>query len=198
MAKTKTKTKVKTKITKKASSTKVVKSSPLVKKKAQKAIKKNKGEIKVPQAAKRSISFRHVYDEKEIRAVFDYNIDAFSDTPDFHWGIGEIKEEMKHGWELHAVLWGDEVIAAVFLKLEGGTLLSKNTAIKMTYQGSGFSHQIKAFVEAKAKEMKARKVLHYCRIDNFRMYSLNEGHGYKKTNKKLPDEQVVEWMKVVK
>ncbi len=164
-----------------------------------KSHKKNISEGKGPTAVvKRSINFRQVDDEKEIRAVFDYNIDAFSDTPDFHWGIGEIKEELKHGWELHAVLLGEEVIAAVFLKLENAILLSKNTAIKMLYQGSGFSHQIKAFVESKAKEMKARKIIHYCRIDNFRMYSLNEGHGYKKTNKKQPDEQVVEWVKLIK
>lgn len=155
-------------------------------------------EVKTPLPSKKTISYLPVCDEKEIQSVFDYNIDAFSDTPDFLWRLDEIKDEIKNGWELYAVKWGEEVIAAVFLKHENSTLLSKNTAIKMANQGSGFSHQIKAFVESKAKELKAKKIFHYCRIDNFRMYSLNEGHGYKKTNQIQPDPQVVEWVKLIK
>lgn len=166
-------------------------------------VKKKKAKTPVEASSpaipsKKAISYLPVCDEKEIQSVFDYNIDAFSDTPDFLWRLDEIKEEIENGWELYAVKWGEEVIAAVFLKHEQSALLSKNTAIKMANQGSGFSHQIKSFVESKAKELGAKKIFHYCRIDNFRMYSLNEGHGYKKTNQIQPDPQVVEWVKVIK
>jgi len=74
--------------------------------------------------------------------------------------------------------------------------LTKNTAVKANYQGSGFSHEIKNFFDKKAKELKAKKILHYCSIDNFRMYSLNESHGYKKTKKS--EGQLVEWVKDIK
>jgi len=91
-----------------------------------------------------------------------------------------------------------EVLAAVFYKVEEDSLLTKNTAIKITHQGSGFSHAIKEFFEKVAREKGLKKIIHYCRIDNFRMYSLNESHGYKKTPRKLgPEGQVVEWMKTL-
>ena len=47
--------------------------------------------------------------------------------------------------------------------------------------------------------MKAKEIINFCGIDNFRMYSLNESHGYQKTGRKLGDNgQVVEWKKLVK
>jgi len=135
----------------------------------------------------------------DFKKIYEYNIDAFSDTPDFNWTLDDIQNEVKDGWDLYSVNLGKETIAAVFLKKEGDKLLSKNTAIKMNYQGSGFSHMIKNFIEDTAKKKHTRSILHYCRIDNFRMYSLNESHGYKKTHRRLGDKgQVVEWLKSVK
>ena len=49
-----------------------------------------------------------------------------------------------------------------------------------------------------AREKKLKKIVHYCRIDNFRMYSLNESHGYRKTEKAIDEAGlVVEWTKVL-
>lgn len=142
------------------------------------------------------LTFKKVSQNSEVQTVFDYNIDAFSDSPDFNWGIDEIKQEMKEGWELYAAYLGKEVIAAIFLKKEKQGLLSKNTAVKIHHQGSGHSHQIKEFIEKRARSLKVKHIYHYCRIDNFRMYSLNEKHGYRKTDKKLGEGgQVVEWVK---
>jgi hypothetical protein len=134
--------------------------------------------------------------KKDIKNIFDYNIDAFSDSPDFKWTYEELQNEVSNGWELFSVNLGEEVIAALFFRVDGNILYSKNTAIKMNYQGSGYSHQIKEFFEMKALEHKVKEIFHYCRIDNFRMYSLNESHGYTKTlNKNGEQDLVVEWIK---
>lgn len=140
--------------------------------------------------------FKLASSEKAIQKILDYTIDAFSDSPDFKWTFDEIKHEVSEGWELYGVHLSDEIIAAVFIKEENNSLLTKNTAIKMGHQGSGFSHQIKDFFAEEARKRKINKLIHYCRIDNFRMYSLNESHGYKKTDRKLgTDGQIVEWVK---
>lgn len=144
------------------------------------------------------LKFQRAKSEQDFQEIYDYNIDAFSDTPDFNWNMEEIKHEVADGWELYSVKINEEVVAALFYKVENGGLLTKNTAIKMNYQGAGISHQIKEFFEKLAKDKKLKKILHYCRIDNFRMYSLNESHGYKKTTKKLNDGLIVEWMKELK
>ena len=140
--------------------------------------------------------FKLASSEKAIQKILDYSIDVFSDSPDFKWTLDEIKHEIRDGWKLYGVHLGEEIIAAVFLKEEGDCLYTKNTAIKVGHQGSGYSHQIKDFFALEAKNRKIHKVMHYCRIDNFRMYSLNESHGYKKTSKKLGDDGlIVEWIK---
>jgi predicted GNAT family acetyltransferase len=145
------------------------------------------------------ITFKKAKSEKEIKAIFDYNIDAFSDSPDFKWTFEEIKKEVGEGWELYSMMLDNEIIAALFYKIEGQSLLTKNTAIKITHQGSGFSHKIKEFIEKVARDNKLKRIFHYCRIDNFRMYSLNESHSYKKTpNKFGPEGLVVEWVKELK
>ena len=132
------------------------------------------------------IEFRKAKSLGEIQNIYDYTIDAFSDTPDFEWELDAIKQEIDEGWELFGVYSGKEVIAAAFVKKEGTGLLTKNTAIKLVHQGSGNSHKLKSFFEAKARELKLQQIYHYCRIDNFRMYSLNESHGYKKTTRIRP------------
>lgn len=144
------------------------------------------------------LTFKKVDTEEQIQEVYDYNIDAFSDTPDFKWTLEDIRQEIVEGWELMAVYLGDEIIAAVFYKVEKDALLTKNTAVKMNYQGSGYSHKIKDYIEMMAKKKKVKKIIHYCRIDNFRMYSLNESHGFEKTGRTYGnDVQVVEWSKKI-
>ena len=70
-------------------------------------------------------------------------------------------------------------------KERGRQVICKTTSIKMNYQGSGYSHKIKEFIEESAQKNKIKQVVNFCGIDNFRMYSLNESHGYKKTGRKL-------------
>ena len=129
--------------------------------------------------------FQKAQSQKDIQNVYEYNIDAFSESPDFNWNLKEIQKEVVGGWDLYAAYLGEEVIAAIFLKEENGQLLSKTTSIKMNYQGSGYSHKIKEFIEESAQQNKISEVVNFCGIDNFRMYSLNESHGYKKTGRKL-------------
>lgn len=144
------------------------------------------------------LKFQKAKTEKEIRAIYDYNIDAFSDSPDFKWTLEEIKKEVSEDWQLFSMTLDGEIIAALFYKIEKDSLLTKNTAIKVTHQGSGYSHKMKEFFEKVAREHNLKKIFHYCRIDNFRTYSLNESHKYKKTpNKYGPDELVVEWVKIL-
>lgn len=139
--------------------------------------------------------FKKATSKKDYEAIYNYNIDAFSDSPDFSWTLDDIKKEVQEGWELYSVSFEDEIIAAVFFQQVGDELQTKNTAVLTTHKGSGFSHKIKEFLENKAKELGLKKIVHYCRIDNFRMYSLNESHGYKKSDKKYADGQIVEWVK---
>ena len=142
--------------------------------------------------------FQKAQSQQDIQNVYEYNIDAFSESPDFNWNLKEIQKEVLGGWDLYAAYLGEEVIAAIFLKEENGQLLSKTTSIKMNYQGSGYSHKIKEFIEESAQKNKISEVVNFCGIDNFRMYSLNESHGYQKTGRKLGNKgQVVEWVKVL-
>ena len=69
--------------------------------------------------------------------------------------------------------------------------------LKINHQGAGYNHLIKEFFERKAKELGVGSIKHYCRIDNFRMYSLNESHGYAKTANTIEDGQIVEWEKLL-
>lgn len=141
-------------------------------------------------------TFQKASGKDDYKEIFDHNIDVFSNSPDFNWTFDDIKREVKEGWQLYSVIFGDDIIAAVFYMIDGKSLLTKNTALKMNFQGLGISHQIKEFFEEVAKENSLEKIFHYCGIDNFRMYSLNESHGYSKTDKKFGNNgQVVEWVK---
>lgn len=143
------------------------------------------------------LAFQKAKTDEEIREILDYNIDAFTDSPDFSWDLEGLKRELKNGWEIFSVRYKeDEIIAAIFLKKEGDQLLTKNTTVKAHHQGLGYNHQIKDFFELSARDLKVQELHHFCRIDNFRMYSLNESHGYKKLEESSSgDEQVVEWVK---
>ena len=144
------------------------------------------------------LKFENAKSKSELQKVYDYTTDAFSDSPDFNWNLDEIKKEIKDGWELTAAYnTKDEIVAAAFIRVDGNALLTKNTGLKINHQGSGYSHQIKEYFEKTAKQKKVKSIYHYCRIDNFRTYSLNESHGYKKTPKTSGDGLVVEWLKKI-
>lgn len=142
------------------------------------------------------LSFKKATNKAEIEEAYNYNIDAFSDSPDFNWTLDAIINETKEGWEVWKAIRGEEIIAVAFIKKDEDTLLTKNTSVKMNYQGYGYSHKIKLFLEKKAKEMNVTNVIHYCSIDDFRMYSLNESHGYQKSPiKDGKNGLVVQWNK---
>ena len=145
------------------------------------------------------LRFERAKTAKDIKSIYEYNVDAFSESPDFNWNLEEISKEVEDGWDLYAAYLGKEVIAAIFLKKDSSGLMTKTTSVKLNYQGSGYSHKIKEFIEKSAKDLKAKQIFNFCGIDNFRMYSLNESHGYKKTGRKLGEKgQVVEWVKLLK
>ena len=51
----------------------------------------------------------------------------------------------------------------------------------MLFQGKGVSHRIKDFYEEEAKKLNVDIVQNICPDDNFRNISLNQSHGYTKT-----------------
>ena len=142
--------------------------------------------------------FKEAKREEEIVNLSKFDIQAFTDAQDFSWTLDNLKKELKTGWKLYAVMTDDEIVAAVLLKKDGDTLFSKNTPIKMAFQGNGFSHMIKNFYEDEAKKNQIRKVINYCPVDNFRMIALNESHGYKITGNSFGvNQNIIEWVKVL-
>jgi hypothetical protein len=142
--------------------------------------------------------FKEAKKEDEIINISKFDIQAFTDAQDFSWTLDNLKKEVKTGWKLYAVIAEEEIVAAVLLKADGDTLFSKNTPIKMAFQGNGFSHMIKNFYEDEAKKFHVRKVINYCPVDNFRMIALNESHGYKRTGKSFGiNQNIIEWVKVL-
>ena len=142
--------------------------------------------------------FERAETQEEFKEILNYTLDVFSDSPDFKWNLEDMKKEVAEGWELYGVRLGAEIITAVLLKQEKNSLLSKNTSLKSEHQGSGHSHRIKEFIEEEAISRKVSDIIHYCRIDNFRMYSLNQSHGYEQINKDKDDgSQIIEWQKKI-
>ena len=151
----------------------------------------------VPETKDAKLEFKRATSDQDIQQIYEYTIDAFVDfSPESKWSIREIKNEVNDGWQLYGVFHKGKVISALFLKLKGDALLTKNTAIEQDYQGSGFSHRIKEFYEQQARAAHLTKIVHYCAIDDFRMYSLNESHGYHKTDRH-PDKHglMTEWVR---
>ncbi len=144
------------------------------------------------------LTFKEAKKEEELVNLSNFDIQAFTDTQDFSWSLENIKREVKTGWKLYSVMIEDEIVAAVLMKRDGDTLLTKNTPIKIAFQGNGFSHQIKDFYEQEAKRSQMRKVLNYCPVDNFRMIALNESHGYKRTGNSFGNgHNIIEWEKAL-
>lgn len=142
--------------------------------------------------------FKEAKREEEVVNLSRFDIQAFTDTQDFSWTLDNIKKEVKTGWKLYSVMTDEEIVAAVLMRKDGDTLFTKNTPIKMAFQGNGFSHKIKDFYEEEAKKQQIRRVVNYCPSDNFRMIALNESHGYKRTGNAFGvNNNIIEWIKVL-
>lgn len=131
----------------------------------------------------KTLDFLLTKKENDITHIFEHNTRAFTDTPDFPWTLDHLKDLVSDGWSLYAANHEGEIVAAMFIKKDGDTLLTRNTPIKLNFQGNGFSHQIKDFYENKATTLELQNILNFCRVDNFRGISLNESHGYSSTGR---------------
>jgi len=137
--------------------------------------------------------------EAQLTEIYNFNVQVFADSQNFEWTKENIKKEIKDGWKLFSVNVEKDIICALFIKEINGQLLTKNTPIKINYQGNGYSHLIKEFYEEYAKEKGLKTVINYCPDDNFRMIALNEGHDYTKTGKTLKNAtNMIEWIKELK
>ena len=142
--------------------------------------------------------FKEAKKEEDVVNLSRFDIQAFTDTQDFSWTLDNIKKEVKTGWKLFSVMTDNEIVAAVLMRKEDDTLFTKNTPIKMAFQGNGFSHQIKHFYEEEAKKHQIHRVVNYCPVDNFRMIALNESHEYKRTGNAFGvNNNIIEWVKVL-
>ncbi len=147
----------------------------------------------------KKISFVLSKTDEEIKEIYNFNVQAFADSHDFAWTTDNIKSELSSGWELYSVRVDSDIICAIFMKVDVDRLLTKNTPIKMNYQGNGFSHIIKDFYEQYANDNALERVFNYCPVDNFRMISLNEGHNYVRTGRSLgSNKNMIEWEKTLK
>ena len=147
--------------------------------------------------ADKKLTFTPGKKKQEINRIFNFDANAFANAQDFEWTEENIKNEIQDGWKLFSVDYDGEVVAALFTKVADNTLFTKNTPIKLNYQGNGFSHQIKDHYEQLAREKGLARIVNYCKSDNFRMISLNEGHNYHKTGREL-DDNIIEWEKHIK
>jgi len=149
-----------------------------------------------------SLYFKPNKSNEQLRNVFNYNVEAFSDIVDIPWSMEALEEERAAEWELYSVHVDDEageIIAVLFVKEQEGVLLTKNTGLKISHQGQGYSHEIKDFFEDLAHEKGSSEIVSFCRKDDFRTISLNETHGYHQTNQFEDDKGMVflEWTKKV-
>jgi len=144
----------------------------------------------------KTLRFIKCHNEADLKRLYNYDVDVFAEAGDFEWSLENLKKEQKQGWEIYSVEMNGQTIAAVFLKFDGDNLLSKNTSLKMTYQGQGISHRIKDFYDHLAHSHQVKYITHFCAVDNFRAIALNESHGYEKV-KCHKNGEVVEWKKTL-
>ena len=140
------------------------------------------------------LNFGQKKSAKEIDEVFNFNPKAFADT-NFSWTPENLKQQLKDGWAVYSADVSGEIVAVLFMKVDKGSLLTKNTPIKFNQQGNGYSHEIKEFYEDYAKDNKITTILNYVPFDNFRMVSLNERHGYEATGVTTDEGTFQEWVK---
>jgi len=144
-----------------------------------------------------NLKFVKCITEANIKRLYQYDVDVFAEAGDFNWSIENLLQELAHGWEIYSVELNTEIISAVFIKFESEILLTKNTSLKMPYQGQGLSHRMKEFFELFAKSHNAKEIHHVCAVDNFRAIALNESHGYIRVGTQKNGE-VLEWKKVLR
>jgi RimJ/RimL family protein N-acetyltransferase len=144
-----------------------------------------------------NLKFVKCHTEEQVKRLYQYDVDVFAEAGDFNWSIENLRLELSQGWEIYSVELNTEIISAVFIKFEGDILHTKNTSLKMPYQGQGLSHRMKEFFELFAKSHGAREIHHVCAVDNFRAIALNESHGYKRVGTQKNGE-VLDWKKVLK
>ena len=136
--------------------------------------------------------------DQDISDIYNFNVDVFAESSDINWSIESLKSESKRGWKIYSVKAENEIVAVALVKKDEKRLLTKNTPIKMTHQGNGFSHQIKEFYEDTASKLSVEEIVSLCTEDNFRLISLNETHGYVNTTKKHKENQnLIEWVKKI-
>ena len=146
----------------------------------------------------KNLNIHQVTSKSEIKDIYNFNVQAFADSHDFAWTEENINAEIQSGWALYSAQVSDEIICAIFVKEDGDSLLTKNTPIKLSYQGNGYSHMIKDFYEDFAKDKNLKFVYNYCPVDNFRMIGLNERHDYQKTGATLGGNMnMIEWKKAI-
>ena len=147
---------------------------------------------------KLALNFHEVKNQDEFDQIIRYDQSAFSTGVGFEWSLKGLELEKKRGWKIIGVFNNEIVVASVLAKKEGKTLLTKTSPVKLDFQGNGFSHQIKDYLEDYAKKNKCLSIRHFCRSDDFRGISLNETHGYKKVNfPENDDENISLWEKTL-
>jgi RimJ/RimL family protein N-acetyltransferase len=148
---------------------------------------------------KPKLYFKHCTDSKDLRDVYNYEVDVFAEAGDFLWSLEALEDEINRGWKIYAVRCdesGDEIISVLFVKLKQGDYFTKNTSLKLNFQGKGISHSIKEFFEMMALKTKAKNIVHFCAVDNFRSIALNESHGYLKIDC-IKNGEILKWKKAL-
>ncbi len=143
-----------------------------------------------------NLIFKKCESEDDLKSVYNYDADVFAEAGDFEWSLKNLKQEQSEGWDIYSVTFKSEkeIVAALFMKKEGSSLLTKNTSVKMSHKGLGVSHKIKEFFETFAKKEKYSSIVHFCAVDNFRNIGLNESYGYLKVDVRKNGE-VLQWEK---
>ncbi len=144
------------------------------------------------------LSITKTKSKNDIEDIYKHNTSAFTDNAEIDWSLDSLLETSDEGWDIYSASCDDNIVAALFVKKGPDTLITKNTPIRIEFQGNGFSHMIKEFYEEEAKKRGLDRLLNYCSSSNFRMMSLNEGHNYKKTGRTVGDSgEIIEWEKVL-
>lgn len=136
---------------------------------------------------------------KDLMQVYNYEVDVFAEAGDFEWSMKALNSQKDSGWNIYGVFSptdGDEIISALFTKVDGGEFHTKNTSLKISHQGIGISHKIKDFFEKEARSKKSKNIVHFCAVDNFRNIALNESHGYQRIES-INNGETIKWSKLL-